>query len=156
MLSNWFSVALPHQWLSDFWWRDHWLYIIIYVCTHTIGTSGRHKIRKYKKLHFIFSWTWSLIWIVWATCVFAVTKHYFSTTSSGHLWSLQVALCECTLRAVIVYRGTQVRVVTWYRGKVIRRRGVLDQNAIHNKLRHWPNMWQFHCCNIRQCTHTCN
>ncbi len=35
--------------------------LIIYVRIHTIDISGRHKIRKYKKLNFIFSWTRSLI-----------------------------------------------------------------------------------------------
>ncbi len=57
--SRWFSVALSRLWLRDFLWRDHWLYIIIYVSIHTINTSGHHKIRKYK--NFIFSWTRSLI-----------------------------------------------------------------------------------------------
>ncbi len=59
--SHWFPVALIRRWLSNFLWRDHWLYIIVYVRIHTINTSGCHKIKKYKKLHFIFSWTQSLI-----------------------------------------------------------------------------------------------
>ncbi len=59
--NHWFSVALPHRWLSDFLWRDNWLYIMIYVRIHTIDGSGRHKIRKYKKMYFIFSWTRSLM-----------------------------------------------------------------------------------------------
>ncbi len=59
--SHWFSVALPRWWISDFLWGNYWLYIIIDVSIHTNDTSGRHKIRKYKKLHSIFSWTWSVI-----------------------------------------------------------------------------------------------
>ncbi len=37
--SHWFSVALPHQRLSDFLWRDHWLYIItdVYLALIQIG-----------------------------------------------------------------------------------------------------------------------
>ncbi len=49
MASRWFFMALPRRWRSDFLWRDHRLYIIIYVRIHKIDTSDRHKIRKYKK-----------------------------------------------------------------------------------------------------------
>ncbi len=61
-----------------------------------IDTSGRHKIRRYKKC--ILS-SVDLV-IDQDTCVFAIAEHYFSTTSSGHLWSPQVALRECTLSLV--------------------------------------------------------
>ncbi len=86
MVSHWFSMVQPRQWPSDFLWRDHWLYVIIYVRIHTIDTNGCHKIRKYRKLHFIFSWTRSLI------------KPLVSLQWPNIIFQTQGAMCERTLR----------------------------------------------------------
>ncbi len=91
-------MALPRRWLNDFLRQEYWLYIIIYVCIHTIDTSGRYKIRRYKKMHFTFSWTRSLIKpLLSLQRPNIIFQPQVAATSSRHKWlCVNVPLlCPC-------------------------------------------------------------
>ncbi len=66
---------------------------------HTIDISDCYKIRKYKNLHFIFSWTRSLIKTLaslqWPNIIFQPQV----AAACNH----QVALCECTLTVTFIF-----------------------------------------------------